>query len=228
MAIQFVQKDSGIQDKGETITFSIGSGLAATSAGNCLIVISTNDDNGEAISSISGRSSGWAQAKDQATNQRVEIWVGPNASGSDDVVITYDSTKVYATAAIIEFSGCKTASVVGNTGGQSGSSDTPATGNLTPTQADAVLVVGFNRQTKTRTSGPTNSFTIIEELNSASKADSTSAYRIVSSVTVYSTEITLDSSQNWDVAIVEIKAAAAPGGTAIKDIIGGGIIPFAR
>lgn len=110
-----------------------------------------------------------------------------------------------------EFSGLATSSALDGTPvSASGSSTAPASGNLTTTNANDLLIGGIVWPSHSTTlSGTTTGFTQETKQNGGNNSELQAAYQIVSATGSYSFSGTLSASKPWAAGIAAFKAAAS-------------------
>ncbi len=181
------------------------------------------------VSTITGGGVTWTQAVDIGTgNRRINIWYGLNSSGSGTAVTVTMAAKEYINVIIAEFDDdIDTSGTIDDTGTASGGSTTIQSGTANTTVNDTLLVAAgvYNGS---YSSGPTGSFTILGPEETATRSDTSGGYRLVSATGSYSTTWAIGATSNYVGGIVAFKIVSGAPATAIRDIIGHGIIPFAR
>lgn len=176
MAITLVNQTPAVGQSGVTIPITI----PAPTAGNSLFLIS-GTIGGFTITGVIGGGVTWAQQIQESTVGGVEIWAGPNSSGSGTTVTVTPSNQFNRFDFIVaEFSGMPSTLVLdgsapsnGNTGG--GNNVTTAT--ITPT-AGKVAVILAGAATQFAIGGsPTGGFTAF----TTTATNTRGAYQIVAS-----------------------------------------------
>lgn len=203
MSISLVQQASGAWSSGPTFVVTLGS---SPSGSNILVLCCGGDPKSNTISSISGGT--WTKIASSGTDEEVEIWIGTSPS-STTITLTLSGTPNSKYANVQEWSGLSS-TTDGSTTNFSAVSNNPATGNISTTNTNDVLIaVSFFAGTSpTLSSGPTNSFT---SLSNPSSGAFQAAYRIVNSTGTYSTDWTYGGlSFGWDAAMIALQAASAP------------------
>lgn len=154
MAIAKVQEVSSYTasggSTGKTLTIS------TPGAGNTLAIWGGNID-GASISSISGGGVTWTR---QATFNGIELWTGPNSSGSGTTItVTVSNTYARFNVNFTEWSGMP--STLTADGGSNASTSNPSntTPSVTPTGSPVLLLAGIITSTAGWSAGPTGGFT---------------------------------------------------------------------
>jgi len=156
--------------------------IATPGAGNTLVLL-TNSTNGATVSSVSGGGVTWEYVvtSTNAAGDKVELWIGPNSSGSGTTItVTVSNTYARFDLSVTEWSGMPTTSV--EDGGSEADTTSPdiTTPSITPTAGQAVLLLAFaNVYTTTVSAGPTGGFTAIPTTGGSGFGDF--AYQIVES-----------------------------------------------
>lgn len=155
---------------------------------------------------------------------RVEVWYHLTpASGANDLAITSGDNTV-APLVICEVTGADTSGLGTGTGQDEGDSNALDV-DITPEEATSLLIAGFcfgdGGETLSATGGSTlhGQRGTYAKVGLASKAASSTASH---NIALASTDI-----DGWAAIAMEIKVAGGAA-TVVKDLIGGGVIPFAR
>jgi len=215
-----------VQSKQFTFTGTSGSGtISATGAGNCLaVLISTcgyySDPSVSAVT-LGGSSDHFAQGADEITSTLPPgcyAWLDDNCAGGQTAIaitLTGGSGPFGTTVTVLEFSNVVTSSALDQTtGGESSSFPTTfATGNVTTTQAEEVII-GFAAtvgSSPPSISGPSSGWTNLaaqSENISGTYIATVASYKIVSSTGTMDYSGTLSGSFGYNALILTLKAAA--------------------
>lgn len=198
-----------VQQKTSTVTSGTMAAItldSATTAGNLLVVCVTT--RSATVSGISGGGT-WTETKYQGGSVYAGIWSCPNCSSTSSVTVTLSGdTSVDSCVSVQEYSGIE-ASPVDTTNSGSGTAATMATGSVTPSQANN-LVVGMAGVRGTLVSGPTGSFTALTSAITATPYNLFAAYKVQTAADAASTSWTNnDVGFGWSAVIVAYKATAA-------------------
>lgn len=207
MAIAFVRQSTAQ-------TGSNGGALTITAAtnGNCLVFFIGLSTNSQSVSSLSLTGATFSKAASGNTQRDCEIWYAPAVSGSGTSVTVNLSGSATWYAVCAEFSGVATSSVQDGSGVDNApsSGSTVATGNLTTTNANDVLVACYVGSTShTVTTGPTG-WSRLNEQNGLGPPTFSfgAAYDIVAATGTYSASWTLNGSlSNPELEIAALQQA---------------------
>lgn len=198
--------------------------MAAMTGGNTIVILSRRNGGGHTFTGSGGCAGTWSTLKTSNTNKSVSIACCTSATAGATSVTGTWSSKGGQDSSTLELSGASgctqdAAAIINN-----GTSTNPATGNMTTANAADILLATYC-SASAYNSGPTGSFNATA--STATDCAGRSATRIVSSTGTYSTDWTTVGSDVWDVVMASLQASGG-GGTAIKDVIGRGVIPFPR
>jgi prolyl-tRNA editing enzyme YbaK/EbsC (Cys-tRNA(Pro) deacylase) len=195
--------------------------------GNALVaVISTRGTSGNRVSSITQSGATWTRAG-QGTNtassgSTVEIWCAPNVTNAGTTVTVNLGASLFASAAIIEYSGLAVTNPADVSAGASGNSISASTGSTpTTTQTNEVWVGGIGLANSTYTlSALLNSFASVSNVVSTSGTAGNNANlyvieRIVAAKVSALSGGTVSSSSQWSGTIATFKAVVIPGSSLV-------------
>lgn len=206
MAITKVQEVTHGQAAGATNTLTI----AAPDAGSLLVVVIGTLD--QRVTGITGGGVTWAEAVHDFNAKDAEIWYGFDSSGSGTSIVVTMAGSTDSAASFTEWSGIDTASPLDQTNHATATSTTPATGSVTPTSDNQLLIAMFN-SVQNPSAGPTGGFTPLTQIIQGTQHVS-SAYLIQTSATLASPSWTTTSAP-WDACIATFKPATASSGPAV-------------
>lgn len=184
-----------------------------TTSGPSMILVKSAIGNNTASSVASATVNGNAMAlarkqvsSDTTSNAEVWFWWSPAALASVSVVVNYTNTAGAGALILVEESTGTDSNSIGNTGGANGTSGTTAAGAVCSAN-NSVMTSSALDFGNTNTAGTNTS--IISSLNDAAGDFLTSAQntQTTSSGTTY-TITTTHTSNQWGIAVVEIKPAA--------------------
>ena len=229
--VQHVNAGTGSTSVSSLTTANFGSSVGSGS----LITVVIRAANAATVSSVTdtlGTTYG-ADVTDNDQDPAMFIWSGITSSGGTNAVtVTFGASGNFRWCDAIEVTGIATTTPLETTEFKNGTGVTDLVLDaITTTQADQFIVAGFGQNAfADYTVGA--DFTLIDGTIPDSEAPGAqfggTQYRItVSALSSYVTHMTSTSSGNYTGVLATYKGAAA-GGTAVKDMIGTGFIPFAR
>jgi hypothetical protein len=189
--------------------------------GNALVaVISTRGTSGNRVSSITQSGAVWTRAS-QGTNtagSTVEIWCAPNVTNAGTTVTVNLASSLFASAAVMEYSGLVATNPADVSAGSFGNSINANTGSTpTTTQTNEVWVGGFSLANSTYTlSALLNSFISVTNVASTSGTTGNNAklYAIERIATAKAAALsggTVSSSSQWSGTIATFKGGVTSG-----------------
>ena len=215
MTIEYV---NGAVNFNEAAGSTIAAPATNHTAGNLLVVfVSSKNGDGTDVTAIAdtagntytritgivSRYAGWSE---------IEMWYAKNITGNANniVTVTFNASYTNRGIQVLQYSGCDPTAPLDQSAVGEDFTATPATANITTTQADEVLVAADSLYTvKTHTPGA--NYTIRTQLSGAEPSWGDSEDRIVASTGDYNASYTLDSSTVWSMCLASFKAAAAEG-----------------
>ena len=206
MAITLVQSKLAVDQTSATNSTSFTATLldSTPTTGNLLTATLHWNGTTPTDSALTGGVSGsWTRAKQITTNRVTEIWYGYSDGSAPSVTVSYSKSSNIRTLRGQEWAGAKTSSPLDGAGNSnSGTSTTPATGDITITDAGSAILAAWTVATNTTVaSGPTNSFTFLDQSGS-NNGNNNAAYRIPGATGTYSTGCTNNDNKAWSAAIV--------------------------
>ena len=213
MAIAFV---NGAQNFNTASDSTIAAPATNHTAGNLLVVfVSSKNGDGTDVTAIEdtagntytritgivSRYAGWSEC---------EMWYAKNITGNANniVTVTFNASYINRGIQVLQYSGCDPTAPLDQSAVGEDFTATPATANITTTQADEVLVAADSLYTvKTHTAGA--NYTIRTRLSGAEPSWGNSEDRIVTSTGDYNASYTLDDKTIWTMCLASFKAAAA-------------------
>ncbi|MBA2279148.1 hypothetical protein H0V99_01770 [Candidatus Saccharibacteria bacterium] len=201
-AVALVQTHNNATTSGTTVTAT----FTSATANNLLVVVCGARDS--ATLSITTPASGYSTAINEAGTPSQAIFYKV-AGGGETTTTCTSSVTTRMGIHIYEYSGLVTSSVLDATGSSTGTSTSPATGNVTTTTANSLLIAGLVVDVDTTYSTWTNSFTERNDFANVGAIALRSTYggadRIVTSTGTYSTSATTASGA-WRGQIAAFKA----------------------
>lgn len=200
-------------------------------AGNCIVTVESHYDSGGAtintptdtlthtyLAAINAHTTPGGPPNDQTIRAYYVLNI---SGGANTVTFNSGSGSCDITGGCAEFSGVATSGALGvvGTADSTGTAVSVSTSGTPDSGSMVVAIMTFNGSDTTITAGQT---IIVENEANSTTAGMGSEYELSSGGT---STWTLGASRVWSADNFEMKAAAT---TAVKDIIGGGLIPFAR
>lgn len=219
---------NAVKGTGNTDSQTIATGTTFNvSAGNLLVALVQGYGNGT-VRNVTGVTDGTNAMTlvgrvTEAGGSTNEIWYKQNASAKSNATFTATfaaSTVGYRRILVWQISGAATTGALDTYTTKTKTNGTAQTcANITPAQADEILIAGFGEWATHASATGGSSFTISPAFTSLD--DWVGAYRIVNSVTAYpnGTIVTVDSSSDNNYIAIMAAFKAAASGTTYNDSI---------
>lgn len=226
MAVTITSAVSGRNSSGDLTLSSV----VVASGDNCIVVLTSVQDSNHAnypVVSVTRDSQSFTKIQhyEPAGNVRVEGWYlkSPNVNTSNTVIDVTGSVGEFTACAFV-LAGTDTATQPDTYNGGSGSGFAPDV-SVTTTVADEMLLMVLCAETDITAVDAGQ--TIQVDFQDQGYENAMYSYKATTTATSYTMGNSMSSGQPYAQIVVAVKASAGAS-TSVKDIIGNGLIPFAR
>ena len=202
---------------GSNLVLIVGTSVESDSSGHTAQTISGITYNGVALSHV---------RSDYITDNGTELWylIAP-ATGAHNIVVTPTAVVDGLFGAGLSFTGVDQTNPIDNNDGTT-TTGTSISQALTTVAADAMIVNIMHHYNSSAVLTPDADQT--QRFNTPTTGDNDQAggTRLVTAATSYTTSWTTDISDGMTLSVLSLKPAGVS--TSVKDLIGGGFIPYSR